>query len=270
MPVLIFIIVVAFIPTPAGAQLVGNVYYFTGTFLEQTYQQDTAPTFKSLVTGEFSITVLDVTTAGGDDVIRYHYRGFNAQGVPVPEDYNGTSRFQSNKVYWSLTTLDPDHDNRSSATSLRVYPESVPRYPGRSFFVNPSWATHDDDWSNAVNETVHNPMVHDTAFSADEGTFAFRFIVDVEDPPTNATGTLEYSFSASYDEDGVLSTYELTATARLYRADLTIYYVRSTKFTRTSGTSALGGSLLTTLTPALIALPVGIVLGLAVGKKVWD
>jgi hypothetical protein len=272
-PLLAGLMLFMLIPQNASAAITGNTYYFAISWLDQTSQIDGGPVFVSSVDGQFAITVLNVTEIGGDDAYVYNYNGFTWLFSPITIDHNDTVQFQDNKVYFDLHTTDSDSNNRSESTSLSLYPGISTSHPGRNIFVNPVWSTHDADWNTAVNEAEAESTVASIASSISEGSFSFTIVVDIESEDAdygNLTGTETYTFSASYDTDGILSSWSLSARALISNENHTIDSTATQRITRTSGT---GGGLSSDMTTQIAIMGgvavVGIIVGVVIGKKYW-
>ncbi|MFQ5831395.1 MAG: hypothetical protein ACE5H4_01685 [Candidatus Thorarchaeota archaeon] len=268
----------AFVTLPANASIVGNTYYFAATWIDQTFQENGGPIYQSEAGGVFEVTVFNVTEQGGDDVYVYNYNGFDWLTVSVPVDHNDTVDFQNNKVYFDLATTDGDADNRSEATDVEIYPTRSFTHHGRHLFVNPVWSTHETDWGSAASDVTADPTVSSFTHNSGDGSFSFRIEVDIEDTAEvdgdtqDVNGTAVFTFSASYDSDGVLSTWSLSMHTSLHNENYTSDHTISTSLARTSG---LGGAVIfdpalgTTLAVAGGAAVVALAAGLAVGKKRW-
>ncbi len=261
-------------PMTTNAAVPGQTYSFAVHWLEQTYRENNGPVVNSDVEGELVVHVFNITESGGDDLIYYNYKGWYFALVPVYTDHNDTVAFQDNKVYWSLSTTDTNSNNRSESTSVRIFPEPQHGHPGRFLFVNPIWSTHDTSWNDAVNETKYDPTVDQSTFtySAENGVFTFAFTVNIEDVAEELNGTLSYSFSATYDSDGVLSQYQLIQHQVLYGANYTSDYTLKNSIVRVSSVGVSSPLNLDTGVPimALAAIiPVSIIVGLLIGKKVF-
>lgn len=265
------LLVLAITPQVVKADITGNTYYFTSNWLEQTYQKDSGAIFESSIDGSFSITVLNTTEVGGDDAYEYNYHGFDYFIIPYPVDHNDTVEFIEQKVYFDLVTNDIDNDSRSEGTTLYINPSYHFAHPGRQFFVNPVWSTHNTDWNNAVDDLEDNEMVHDIVESSGEGSFSLQCIVDGETiysglGPMNGTNT--YSFSASYDVDGVLSSWVFSQVLQYSNENHTMYTVQSSSYARGTGTGT-GGLDINVPLVYVGAISVGaLVVGVIIGRKV--
>ena len=276
-PLIICILLLIASPQIANATIVDNTYNFAGVWFEQTSQYDNGPIYVSKREGQFKLTILNVTQMGGSDVIVYNYAGFDSRSVV--RDINDTVDFQDNKVYFDLTTYDTDNNSRSEFASLAVYPYIDYRSPGHFIFVNPVWSTHVTGWDAAVADVEDNPIVSSSQFTASEGSFTLNIVVDAEANFTVGTqlqpgnGTYTYTFSASYDSDGVLSSYQRTYKMHMQNENSTLDYTTSTSVLRTSGSGPSASVLdLSAGIPLLyvgIIIPVVLVIGLLIGRKLW-
>ncbi|MHA1962741.1 MAG: hypothetical protein ACW99U_21335, partial [Candidatus Thorarchaeota archaeon] len=235
LPLALGLLLLACAPGVAEAAITGNTYYFAGVWLEQSIQENNGPVFQSKIDGQFAITVINVT---GSDDYEYVYEGFDWFFAPAPTNHTDTVDFQDNKVYFDLDTLDLDSDNMSESTNLGVYPSAHFGHPGRNYFVNPVWATHETDWDAAISDVEDDPMANLVSHSAAEGAFTFQIAVDSEQYHFefgNLTGTITYTFTSSYDVDGVLMNWELSSRSQLSNENLTRDYTSTQRFTRTGG-----------------------------------
>ncbi|MCK4484955.1 MAG: hypothetical protein KAU89_09020, partial [Candidatus Thorarchaeota archaeon] len=78
------ILLLAMAPRVAHAAIIGNTYYFTGTWTESSYQEDDSPVFISTSSGQFKMEILNVTAG---DLIEYNYQGFAFGYGPRNENY---------------------------------------------------------------------------------------------------------------------------------------------------------------------------------------
>ncbi|MCF2137123.1 MAG: hypothetical protein K9W43_07735 [Candidatus Thorarchaeota archaeon] len=261
-------------PITTHAAVPGKTYSFSVHWLEQVYQENNGPVVNSDVTGEFQIHVFNITSTGGNDLIYYNFKGWNFVGIPVYTDHNDSVAFQDNKVYWTLTTFDSNGNNRSETTSLVVSPVPHFTHPGRFLFVNPIWSTHDTNWDQAINDTKFNPTVDQSTFtySASDGAFSFSFAVNIEDVTEELNGTLTYSLSVSYDSDGVLSQYQFMMHRLLHRANFSSDYTVMNRINRVASVGVSSPLNLDASVPVMalaIIVPVSIIVGLLIGKKVF-
>ncbi|MHA1772346.1 MAG: hypothetical protein ACTSYL_06115 [Candidatus Thorarchaeota archaeon] len=265
-----FILLLA--PITAHAAVPGKTYSFSVHWLEQVYQENNGPIVNSDVTGEFQIHVFNITSTGGNDLIYYNYKGWNFALIPQYADHNDSVAFQDNKVYWVLSTLDSNGDNRSESTSLVIFPVPHFGHPGQFIFVNPIWSTHDTNWNQAINDTKFNPTVDQSTFtySASDGAYSFSFTVNIEDVTEELNGTITFSLTASYDSDGVLSQYQFVQHRLLHRANFSSDYTIINKITRVASVGVSSPLNLDATVPvmALAAIiPASIIVGLLIGKK---
>jgi hypothetical protein len=251
------------------ADIAGNTYHYSAIFFRTTIQENDNPEYVSETEGQFSIHVFNISQVGGDDVINYNYQGYSWTYSYV--DYNGSADFQDQKVYWEVFTTDVDGNNRSEAALITIYPINYVYYPGRSFFVNPYWSTHETNWDNAIEQTENDTTVNLVSQSLGEGTFEFEIEISMEYPDTSSNGTNTYSFSARYDEDGILSSYELTIRYYMYNVNNTSDRSVMTSYTRTGGVGPSVNILDIAVPVGYIAIiaPATLVVGLIIGKKMW-
>ncbi|MGD2073047.1 MAG: hypothetical protein PVG65_06125 [Candidatus Thorarchaeota archaeon] len=197
-------------PALVNADIAGNTYHFSAIFYRTTVQANDNPEYVSEIEGQFSIHVYNISQEGGDDVINYNYQGFSwTYDTASYVDFNGSVDFQDQKVYWELNAPDMDGNNRSEQAGIIVYPTGHVHHPGQSFFVNPYWSTHETNWNTAIEDTENFTSATLVSQSMSDGTFEFEIEIDMEYPSSNMNGTNTYTFSATYDEDGILSSYEL-------------------------------------------------------------
>ena len=223
------------------ADIDGNTYHYSAIFYRTEVQENNNPEYISEITGQFSIHIFNISQVGGDDVINYNYQGYSWTLSYV--DYNGSSDFQDQKVYWELFTMDADGNNRSEQAGITIYPIDAPYAPGRSFFVNPYWGTHETNWNDAVEETENINSSTLVSQSIGDGTFEFVIEVAMEYPSLEMNGTNTYSFSAIYDQDGILSSYELMTRYYMFRTNRTYDRTTITSYTRSGGVGPTGNVL---------------------------
>jgi len=267
------ILLLAMSPRVTHAAIIGNTYYFTGTWIESSFQEDNSPVFTSTASGQFKIEVLDVTAG---DSIEYNYQGFAFGSIPINENY--TVAFQDNKVYFDLSTFNPDNDSLAESTYITIYPTTSFRHPGRHLFVNPVWMTHDTDWNAAVVDANNDSTVSSIVESANEGVFTFTIIVNVNgtievgDDFQKANGTYTYTFAASYDSDGIALNWAFSQAMNLHNENSTQIYTVGTSFTRTSGVgpgTVIDPFMGIPLIYVAASVPVVLIIGLLIGKKMW-
>jgi hypothetical protein len=268
-------ILVTLLPSGASADITGNTYWFSGTWLEQTYQEDLGEEFKSSVSGEFKITVLNATEAGGDDVYEYNFQGFSWYRVPYYLNVTSDVEFQENKVSFEIETEDEDNDSRAETAEFTVFPAFQHHHPGHMFFVNPIWSTHNTGWESAVDEIQDDATITQLTESSGDGSFELRLVIDIESESEDEgelNGTSTFDFAASYDSDGILSNWETITTTRLSNENHTSRHILTERYTRTTGPSGglvMGGDLVTTLGFVGVAAVIGIVVGIFLGKRYW-
>jgi hypothetical protein len=255
-----------------NADIAGNTYHFSAIFDRSTVQENNNPEYVSDIEGQFSIHVFNISQVGGDDVINYNYQGFSWNyASAIYADYNGSVDFQDQKVYWELLTYDIDGNNRSESTTIILYPLSQVNRPGRSFFVNPYWSTHNTNWDAAIEQTENDTSARLVSQSMEDGSFQFEIDVDVESPNSGLNGTITYSFVAIYDSDGILSSYEFSTRFYWFNDNSTSDRTTLTRYTRTGGVGPTGNILDITVPIGYIAIiaPVTLIVGLGIGKKLW-
>lgn len=265
----------AFMPLPATAAVVGNTYYFTAVWLDQTISVDNEVIITETHTGSFSINVYNVTP--GRDY-EYTFDGMNYHDYlgPYADTQNDSVSFEDYTVNFDLNTVDDDNDDLADSYSIAVYPGFTHHAPGNMFFVNPTWTTHASDWNEGVSDANDNPSIEGditASRSDDTGSFSFQMVVNIEQITTyygNVTGTSTISFSASYDDDGVLSTWDLTQNIYLQNENHTIQNVINERYYRGSGP---GGTFISDIGTTLMIsggiLVVGVVIGALIGKRYW-
>ncbi len=267
------ILLLAMSPRVTHAAIIGNTYYFTGTWMESSYQEDNSPVFTSTSSGQFKMEILNVTPG---DLIEYNYQGFAFGSSPRNENY--TTPFQDNKVYFDLDTFNPDNDSLAESTDIDIYPAMSSGNPGRHLLVNPVWMTHDVDWNAAVADVNSDSTVSSIVESANEGAFTFTIIVNVNGTIEvggdfqKANGTYTYTFAASYDSDGIALNWALSQAMNLHNENSTQSYVVGTSFTRTSGVGpgiGIDPFLGVPLIYVAASVPIVLVIGLLIGKKMW-
>ncbi len=267
------ILLLAMSPRVTHAAIIGNTYYFTGTWIESSYQADDSPVFTSTSSGQFKIEILNVTAG---DLIEYNYQGFAFGFSPTNKNY--TTPFQDNKVYFDLYTSNLDNESLAESTHIDIYPTTSSRNPGRHLLVNPVWVTHDADWNDAVADVNSDSTVSSIVESANEGAFAFTIIVnvygtiEVGDDYQKANGTYTYTFAASYDSDGIALSWVFSQAMNLHNENSTQIYTVGTSFIRTSGVGpgiAIDPFMGIPLIYAVASIPIVLIIGLLIGKKMW-
>ncbi|TFG14356.1 hypothetical protein EU537_04020 [Candidatus Thorarchaeota archaeon] len=266
-------ILLPLLPGYVTADITGNTYWFSATWLNQTYQENLGEEFKSSVSGEFKITVLNAIEAGGDDVYEYNFQGFSWYRVPYYLNVTSDVEFQENKVSFEIETEDEDEDNRAETAELALFPSFQHHHPGHMFFVNPIWSTHNTGWESAVNEAQNDNTTAELTESSGEGSFSLRLVIDIESDSEDEgqlNGTRTFDFTASYDSDGILTNWESTATTRLSNENHTSRHILTEKYSRTTGPSGgfgIGGDTATALGFIGVAAVAGIVVGVILGKR---
>jgi hypothetical protein len=255
-----------------NADIAGNTYHYGAIFYKNTVQENDNPEYVSEIEGQFSIHVFNISQVGGDDVINYNYQGFSwTYDTASYVDYNGSVDFQEQKVYWTLYTTDIDGNNRSEQTGLTIHPLRPVHHPGQSFFVNPYWSTHETNWNNAIEQTENVTSATLVSQSMDDGTFEFEIEFDTEYPGSNLNGTNTYSFSAVYDEDGILSSYEFMTQISMFNINSTYDYTTLTSYSRTGGVGPTENIMDVTVPLGYVVLiaPTTLIIGVIIGKKMW-
>ncbi|MEE9540665.1 MAG: hypothetical protein V3V85_04130, partial [Candidatus Thorarchaeota archaeon] len=183
-----------------------------------------------------------------------------------------------NKVYFDLDTFNPDNDSLAESTDIDIYPAMSSGNPGRHLLVNPVWMTHDVDWNAAVADVNSDSTVSSIVESANEGAFTFTIIVNVNGTIEvggdfqKANGTYTYTFAASYDSDGIALNWALSQAMNLHNENSTQSYVVGTSFTRTSGVGpgiGIDPFMGVPLIYVAASVPIVLVIGLLIGKKMW-
>ena len=272
-PLVLGLLVLGLHTKAARAAVPGNVYTFTQTQNELTYRDTTGPSSSYTTTGQFQVTTFNVTAS---DRYEYNYYGYHmSQSYPV--DRNDSVDFQDNKVYFDLNVIDPDDDNRSDVTWLEILPYT-PSNPGRDLFVNPVWSTHDTDWNDAVDDAEDENVTTSLTHQHGEGQFSVTIVVDTESVVSvggifqDVNGTMTFEFAASYDTDGVLSSWSFYQRHLLQNENYSSDYRLTITTARGSGGPVAGPadtSLQTTLAVIGVTFVVALVIGLFVGKRRW-
>jgi len=265
------ILLLAMSPRVTHAAIIGNTYYFTGTWTESSFQVDDSPVFTSTSSGQFKIEILNVTAG---DLTAYNYQGFAFGSSPINDNY--TVPFQINKVYFDLHTFNPDNDSLAESTSITIYPTMSSSNPGRHLFVNPSWDTHDPDWNTAVQEVENDETVNSFVQSHSDDVFSFTIIVNVNckievgGDFQKANGT--YTFAASYDSDGIALNWVFSQAMHPSNENSTQSYTVGTSFDRTSGVgprTVIDPFMGIPLIYVAASVPIALIIGLLIGKKMW-
>ena len=235
-PFLVIALLFAFTPQPVSADITGNHYFFAATWESYERTIDNELIYQESITGTFEITVYNLTPS---DEYEYNYNGFNyAYGYPYDDDFNESVDFLDNRVHFYLEVYDSDDNNVSNGYSLYHYPYFTYHNPGNMFFVNPTWETHNADWNDAVENATGYSSVTSLTSGAGDGTFSFNIIMNIETIDFvhgNMTGTTALDFAASYDDDGVLSTWELVRTTSILNENHTINNIDLESYSRVSG-----------------------------------
>ncbi|MDF1537294.1 MAG: hypothetical protein P1Q69_00090 [Candidatus Thorarchaeota archaeon] len=272
-PVLVFAILLAIVPFPVNAAVVGNTYTFSATWNDYEYSVDNQVIRQSTESGTFSILVYNVTPS------RYYEYTFDGMNYhphvgPFVDQQNDSVHFEDYTVAFDLDTTDDDEDDVAEAYNIDVYPAYSEHTPGHMFFVNPTWTTHASDWNEGVTDANANPTVSNPITSSrsdDVGSFSFSIVVNVEQDNEhygNLTGTCTIAFSASYDDDGVLSTWELTQTIAMQNEDHVTNEITAERYTRGAGI-ALNNDIVSTAVLGSGILVVGVVIGVLIAKRYW-
>ena len=270
-PFLVIALFLAFTPQPVSADITGNHYFFAATWENYERTIDNELIYQHSIDGTFEITIYNLTSS---DDYEYNYNGFNyAYGYPYDADFNDSVDFLDNRVHFYLEPYDIDGNNVSNGYYLYMYPAFHSHSPGHMLFINPTWETHNADWNDGVENATGYSSVTSITSGAGDGTFSFNIVMNVETIDFvhgNMTGTTTLDFDASYDDDGVLSDWELTRTTSIQNENHTINNVDLERYTRVSGR---GGGVIfdsSLTTQQLNAGGVGIgylVLGIILGKK---
>ena len=128
-----------------------------------------------------------------------------------------------------------------------------------------------------VNEAVENATgyssVSSITDSAANGDFSFNIVIDVEYidfTHGNMTGTTTLDYSSSYDDDGVLNTWELSRTSSVSNENHSITNVYTQSFSRVTGRgdSVIFDTSLTTTLLIVGGVGVGcLIVGFILGRK---
>ena len=267
------ILLLAMSPRVTHAAIIGNTYYFAGTWMESSYQEDNNPVFTSTWDGQFKIEIMNVTAG---DLIEYNYQGFAFGSSPTNENYS--TPFQDNKVYFELNTFNPDNDSFAESTYVDIYPTISFGNPARHLLVNPVWMTHDVDWNAAVADVNSDSTVSSIVESANEGVFTFTIIVNVNGTIEvggdyqQANGTYTYTFAASYDSDGIALNWAFSTARNLHNENATQRYTVGTSYVRTAGVgpgTVIDPYMGIPLIYVAASVPIVLIIGLLIGKKMW-
>jgi hypothetical protein len=256
---------------PVRADVEGKTYYYSATYYQESTQVDTDPEYDYSIKGDFRVHVYNISEVGGDDVINYNYQGYVWWGSLFYVNHNDSVDFQENKVYWTISTSDSNSNNRSESSSVVPQPQDSWFDWGEHLFVNPIWSTHDSDWNDAIDNTAADNSSTLNSQSITDGSFAFRIEVLMEDLGANLNGTRIYTYSSSYDEDGVLLETSFSETTSWENENTTIDITETYELIRTSGLPG-GGLNLSMDVPLTIAAGIGVItliVGLLIGRRLW-
>jgi hypothetical protein len=260
---------------PVQADVIGSTYSFSAVWMEQSYQVDGVVVQQILLQGTFQIVVHNITASDGYD---YTFTGMNSHhlyDVPYYDEQNDTAYFDDNTVYFDLDCTDSDENGFAEAAGVGLAPGYHYHNPGAIVFVDPVWDSHIIEWDESVTEAESEEGFQSITESADEGSFSFQIIVDVEDEHDdygNMTGTATFTFSATYDVDGVLNTWEYTSATSLQNENHTVSNTWSQRFAQGTGSGAgfVGTSdLMADIAIAGIALAGGLIIGVIVAKRYY-
>ncbi|MGY5881316.1 MAG: hypothetical protein RTV31_13770 [Candidatus Thorarchaeota archaeon] len=261
-------------PRSVSADITGNTYNFSAVWLEQSYQVDNAIVLDETVQGTFSVSLYNITPS---DSYEYTFTGMNYYPYmfsPFADERNGSVAFQDNKVYFDLDTTDVDGNNLTEDYDLDMFPYYSGSSPGFLFFVNPVWSTHTTDWNTAVNTAENRSGVTSITDSIGEGEFSFQIVIGIEynhSVYNYMNGSVDISFYALYDPDGVLSSWDLQHVTSSTNENHTIVQTQIQRFTRGVGAGVpLDPIVTTTLTLVGVAGVGGIIVGAVIGKKYLD
>jgi hypothetical protein len=271
MSVAIGLLILSLASVPVRADVEGMTYYYSATYYQESTQVDNDPEYDYSIKGDFRVYVYNVSEVGGDDVINYNYQGYVWWGALFYVDRNDSVEFQENKVYWMISTSDSNSNNRSESSSVSPYPQEGWNDWGEHLFANPIWSTHDSDWSDAIEDTEADNSSTLISQSINEGRFAFRIEVLMEDLGENLNGTRTYTYSSSFDEDGVMLEMSFSEATSWENENTTIDITESYTLVRTSGLPG-GGLNLSFDVPLVAAAGIGVgalVVGLLIGRRRW-
>ena len=156
-----------------------------------------------------------------------------------------------------------------------MYPYYHHSNPGQMIFVDPVWVTHNTDWAASVSDAESEDGFQTITESASDGSFSFQIVVDAEQNHPdygNITGTITFTFSAVYDDDGALSNWDFTQVNSLLNEGHSITDTLSRRFVRGAGSGAgfVGSSeLMTQITIAGVAVVGGLVLGVIIARRYY-
>jgi hypothetical protein len=256
---------------PVRADVEGNTYYYSTTYYQESTQVDNDPSYDYSIKGDFRVYVYNISEVGGEDVINYNYQGYVWWGGLFYVDHNDSVDFQNQKVYWDLSTSDSNSNNRSESSNVAIYPQDSWMDWGEHLFVNPIWSTHESDWNDAIEDTEADNSSILISQSIGDGRFSFQIDVLMENLAENLNGTRTYTYSSSFDEDGVLLDLSYTEFTSWENENTTIDITEKYDLTRTTGLPG-GGLNLSMDVPLVVAAGIGVVtliVGLLIGRRLW-
>jgi hypothetical protein len=256
---------------PVRAEVEGNTYYYSATYYQESTQVDNDPSYDYSIKGNFRVYVYNVSEVGGEDVINYNYQGYVWWGGLFYVDHNDSVDFQNQKVYWDLSTSDSNSNNRSESSDVATYPQDSWMDWGEHLFVNPIWSTHESDWNDAIEDTEADTSSTLISQSIGGGRFSFQIEVLMENLAENLNGTRTYTYSSSFDEDGVLLDLSYTEFTGWENENTTIDITEKYDLMRTTGLPG-GGLNLSMDVPLVVAAGIGVVtliVGLLIGRRLW-
>ncbi|MCK5240194.1 MAG: hypothetical protein KAR33_11630, partial [Candidatus Thorarchaeota archaeon] len=204
------LLLLVMVSNPVQADVIGTTYSFSAVWFEQSYQVDNIIVQQELYQGTFQIYVYNITPG---DAYEYTYSGMNSNfgdDTPYYDEQNETVGFDDNTVNFDLQTVDEDENGLAEVAYIGMDPYYHHSNPGQIIFVDPVWVTHNTEWDASVTDAESEEGFQTITESASEGSFSFQIVVDAEQDHSdygNITGTITFSFSASYDDDGVLNTW---------------------------------------------------------------
>ena len=265
------LLILSLTSVPVRADVEGKIYYYSTTYYQESTQVDNDPAYDYSIKGDFRVYVYNISEVGGDDVINYNYQGYVWWGALFYVDHNDSVDFQDQKVYWTISTSDSNSNNRSESSSVVPQPQETWFDWGRHLFVNPIWSTHESDWNNAIEDTDDDNSSTLISQSVGEGRFEFRVEVLMEDLGANLNGTRTYTYSSSFDEDGVLLDLSFSEFTSWENENTTIDITESFELIRTTGLPG-GGLNLNMDVPLVAAAGIGVItliVGLLIGRRLW-
>jgi len=260
---------------PVQADVIGTTYSFSAVWFEQSYQVDNVIVEQELYQGTFQIYVYNITPG---DAYEYTFSGMNSNSgddTPYYDEQNETVGFDDNTVNFDLYTADDDENGLAEVAYIGMHPYYHHSNPGNILFVDPVWVTHNAEWDASVTDAESEAGFLTITESASEGSFSFQIVVDAEqDHPDygNITGTSTFTFSAVYDEDGVLLNWDFTQVNSFQNENHQVTDTISRRFVRGTGVGAgfVGSSeLMTQIVIASVAVVGGLVLGVVIAKRYW-